>query len=180
MIGLKILDATCSIKSIWFQKNHPLVTYMDKRSGQFIYQDNDKSKRPKIYNINPDVVADWTEQLPFENNEFDVVVFDPPHIVCNAESGDMVIRYGHFTKDNWKYQLQKGIAELFRVLKPCGIFILKWCEVENWGFVIPFNEVMRMFPYKPLFGTRTGNKENNQWILFLKYDVNKKLIEGKK
>jgi len=35
-----------------------------------------------------------------------------------------------------------------------------------------------LFPYYPLFGTRTGNSNNNHWVLFLKYDVNQKLLEG--
>ena len=32
-----------------------------------------------------------------------------------------------------------------------------------------------LFPYPPLFGTRTGQANKNHWIVFLKYDVNMKL-----
>ena len=28
---MKILDATCGSRGIWYQKNHPFVTFMDKR-----------------------------------------------------------------------------------------------------------------------------------------------------
>ena len=39
---MKILDATCGTKSMWFQKNHPLVTYIDKRNGNFLYWNKSK------------------------------------------------------------------------------------------------------------------------------------------
>ena len=168
---MKILDATCGIKSIWFQKNHSLVTYMDKRNGKYIYQDKKKKYTPKVYVINPDVVADWTKTIPFADNYFDMIVFDPPHVICNVATGDMVIRYGHLTKENWLDTYKKGIKELFRVLKPCGIFIFKFAETKNLGFKIPYKEVLNLFPCLPMFGTRTGNSNNNHWVVFLKYDV---------
>ena len=172
---MKILDATCGMRSIWFEKNHPFVTYLDIRNGDYIYQDKKKKHKPKIYHIKPDVVADWTKKIPFEDNYFDMVVFDPPHVVCNIASGDMIIRYGHLTKNNWEYVLKKGVIELFRVLKTNGVFILKFAETKNLGFKIPLKNVISFFPYPPLFGTRTGNSNNNHWIVFLKYDVNRRL-----
>jgi|TARA_Y100000034_G_scaffold104223_1_gene130612 hypothetical protein len=32
---MRILDATAGFKGIWYQKNHPFVTFMDKRKGTF-------------------------------------------------------------------------------------------------------------------------------------------------
>ena len=69
---MKILDATCGWREMWFNKNHPLATYLDKR-------ENDK--------IHPDVVADWTKELPFNKDYFDMIVFDPPHIIQNSDKG---------------------------------------------------------------------------------------------
>ena len=63
---MKILDATCGARGIWYQKNHPYVIFMDKRNG--IYDSktiNVNFKHRRRFNINPDVVADWTKKLPF-------------------------------------------------------------------------------------------------------------------
>jgi len=175
---MKILDATCSIKSMWYQKSHPFVTFMDIRNGKYIYQDKKKKHKPKVYTIKPDVTSDFRD-TPFDDNYFDMIVFDPPHIIQNANSGDMIVRYGKFNiDDNWKQILSDGIMELFRVLKPNSVFILKWSKTKRFGHSIPLKEILDLFPYQPMFGTRTGNSDNNHWVVFIKYDVNQKLIEG--
>lgn len=160
---MKILDATCGCKGMWYQKKHPFVTFLDKRSG--IYGK---------YKIKPDVIATW-DNMPFEDNEFDMVVFDPPHIICNAETGHMVHEYGHLKINTWKQELKIGINNCFRVLKPNGILIFKWAKADRYGHSIPIEDVLPMFPFKPLFGVRTGKKDTNYWVCFLKYDVNSKL-----
>jgi hypothetical protein len=66
--------------------------------------------------------------------------------------------------------LSKGINELFRVLKNDGFFILKWCENDKSA-----EEVLNLFPYKPMFGSRTGQKNNNHWICFMKHRYDKTL-----
>lgn len=175
---MKILDATCGAKNMWFNPNHPLVTYMDKREGKFISWIKRAADR-RIVNINPDIVADWTKHIPFEDGEFDIVLFDPPHVVrnkeCNIHSDN---QYGILLKDTWKQDLNKGINELFRVLKPYGVFIFKWGQ-----FSVSIDDVIKLFPYPPIFGNKTmGQSVNDKdtiWLVFLKYDVNNKLkIEG--
>jgi len=170
---MKILDATSGPKEMWYQKNHPFVTYMDNRKGKFIYWNKNKAQKVTI-KVNPDVVADWTKTIPFDNNKFDVVIFDPPHIIQNSTKGVMPTKYTILKPDSWKYQLKKGINELFRVLKPNGMFIFKWCESCK-----SIDEVLPLFPYPPLFGTNSDSVRKNSgkiyWITFLKYDVNEKL-----
>lgn len=70
----KVLDACCGSRMFWFDKNNPITTYMDKRQ---YYEELDTGH---IINVDPDVLADFTE-MPFSDNEFDLVVFDPPHMV---------------------------------------------------------------------------------------------------
>jgi hypothetical protein len=54
---MKILDATAGCRSIWYQKNHPFVTFMDKRNGTFIARsENSKLKDNRYKKINPDVI----------------------------------------------------------------------------------------------------------------------------
>lgn len=82
----KILDVTCGGRSIWFNKHHPAAIYCDKRQAQFkhIWKNTDNC----ALDINPDVLCDFTD-LPFPDNSFQLVVFDPPHLT-NAKRNSMV------------------------------------------------------------------------------------------
>jgi len=171
---MKILDATCGAKNMWFNPNHPLVIYLDKRNGKYISWIKRTADR-RIVKIKPNIVADWTKKLPFNNDYFDMILFDPPHIIRNKEYNiHSDNQYGILFKNSWKQDLKKGIKELFRVLKPKGIFIFKWGQHSK-----PINEIIKLFPYPPIFGNKTrgqsvGDKDTI-WLVFLKYDVNIKL-----
>lgn len=174
---MRILDATCGFKGIWYQKNHPFVTFMDKRTGSFNYSDNHKYalNRDRTYRVNPDIISEW-KHAPFPNNHFDMIVFDPPHLIIERgkKPPAMTQAYGYLYKDNWRKVLKDGINKLFNILKPEGVFVFKWCE--NSAKV---QEVLKFFPYKPLFGSNTKSKghTSNFWILFIKHNVDKNLSE---
>ena len=51
----------------------------------------------------------------------------------------------------------------FRVLRPEGTLIFKWCEYE-----VPVREVLALTPEKPLFGHQSGKLGKTHWIAFLK------------
>jgi len=172
---MKILDATCGSRGIWYQKKHPLVTYMDIRNGNYSYCNENNLKERTVYKVKPDVVADWTKTIPFPDGHFDMIVFDPPHKIetRGIKEAKLHVQYGRLYKDDWQRVLSKGINELFRVLKDQGIFILKWCECDK-----PIDDVISLFPYPPIFGTKTGFRSTNHWIVFLKFNVNNHLVEG--
>jgi len=170
--SIRILDATCSIRSIWYQKKHPFVTFLDKRYETInMKTENLKFKDCTTLRIHPDIIAEW-QSLPFKDGVFDMIVFDPPHIIANRDNklSGMQKKYGLFYKDNWRRVLGTGIIELFRVLRSNGTFILKWCEVDK-----KVDEVIQLIPYPPMFGTRTGQANKNHWIVFIKYQLNKSL-----
>lgn len=76
----KILDVTCGSRTIWFDKNHPAAIYADKRVEELYgvwKSGNGQSERSCI--IAPDVQCDFTD-LPFDDNSFALVVWDPPHL----------------------------------------------------------------------------------------------------
>ena len=166
---MKILDATCGFKGIWYQKNHPFVTFMDCRKGIFDGKtDKQTFKNRRVVKINPDVVSEWKD-APFPDDYFDMIVFDPPHLITknrNAKLSQLQKQYGVMYEDTWKHIMKEGIDNLFKKLKPEGIFILKWCENNK-----RIDEVIRLFPYRPLFGSNTKSKgyTANYWIVFLKY-----------
>lgn len=165
---MKILDATCGTRGIWYQKNHPFVTYMDIRKGTF-FDITRKPKNRRIKVIDPDVQSSW-DDAPFPCEYFDMIIFDPPHILEKKKNSFLTVEYGMLNKDTWKNDLKTGINKLFSILKPEGIFIFKWCE-----FDVKINEVLRLFPYEPLFG---NVKDGTYWIVFLKFNANNHMVEG--
>jgi len=171
---MRILDATCGYKGIWYQKNHPFVTFIDMRKGFTKNTPGTKIKNRRRFKLQPDVIVDWTKGVPFNNESFDMVIFDPPHLMKDKEALDssLTLRYGRLDKSNYKEYLGKGINELFRVLKPEGVFILKWSES-----CVKVDEIIKLMPYPPLFGSNTKSKGHtaNFWIVFLKYNVNQEL-----
>lgn len=73
---MKILDACCGSRMFWYERNEPHTTYMDIRKEIIHYKDR---QLERIAEINPDVIGDF-RKIPFEDNSFDLVVFDPPHL----------------------------------------------------------------------------------------------------
>ena len=69
----KILDACCGSKMFWFDKENQEVTFMDNRELDTTLSDGRKLI------VAPDILADFRE-MPFEDNSFYLVVFDPPHL----------------------------------------------------------------------------------------------------
>jgi len=173
---MKILDATCGFRGIWYQKNHPFVTFMDIKKGNIIrMSEHTKVKDRRFWKCNPDVVSDWKD-APFPDNYFDMIIFDPPHLILERgkKLPNMAEVYGYLYKDTYRQVLQAGIKKLFDILKPEGVFVLKWCENS-----VPVDEIIKLFPYPPLFGSNTKGKGHtaNFWIIFLKYRCEKPLEE---
>jgi len=81
---------------------------------------------------------DWSF-IPYEDNYFDMVLFDPPHIILREQnlgaSGklyrNLAEKYGHYeTSIEAKIAITKAFDEIMRVLKPNGICIFKWCNIR--------------------------------------------------
>lgn len=155
----KILDVTCGSRSIWFDKHHPNALYCDKRKER---HESDYGSH-RVRDIDPDVVCDFTN-LPFEDNTFSLVVFDPPHIKGLNETAWIAKAYGTLD-DKWREVLRDGYNECMRVLKPDGVLIFKWCETQ-----IPASELWDAIGAKPLFGHHSGKKMNTFWAAFMKIE----------
>lgn len=166
---MRILDATAGTRSIWYQKKCPFAVFMDKRSERVEIQYKGNGGRgKKTCTIKPDIIADWTKPLPFDPESFDMVLFDPPHLLKDKDRPYCIMNYmyGHLDKNSWRSDLRAGIRNLFSVLKDEGVFIFKWSERD-----ISLDQVLKLFPYRPLFGTRTGQRNSTHWIVFVKHRV---------
>lgn len=127
----KIIDVCCGSKMFWFEKNNPNVVFADKRSEKHILCDG------RSLEINPDIQMDFTD-IPFADNCFSLVVFDPPHIKNIGQSSWMAKKYGKLF-DGWEDQIREGLKECFRILKPNGVLIFKWNEYD-----IPVSKILSL------------------------------------
>lgn len=162
MAEKKILDATCGSRTMWFNKCHPAAVYADKRRGQYpnVWKSKDGQSEQQCV-IAPDVQCDFTA-LPFSDNSFALVVFDPPHLRSVGQNSWLSKKYGSL-EGNWPQMLHDGFSECMRVLKPDGVLIFKWSEAQ-----IPAADVWRAIGQKPLFGHHSGKKMQTFWGCFMK------------
>ena len=152
---MKILDACCGSKMFWYEKNEPHTTYIDNRSEVDQIKDRDYVRNVIV---NPDIIADFRD-LPFEDNEFDLVIFDPPHLIHAGNSSWLKIKYGRLPED-WPNYINKGFRECLRVLKPTGTLLFKWSNNQ-----ISFSEVFKAIGQKPILGDKRGN---TRWSIYIK------------
>lgn len=150
-----ILDACCGPRMMWFDKANPLAVFMDRRDEEHTLCDGRKLE------VHPDIVGDFT-QMPFPDNSFRLVVFDPPHL--NRLGGDSwtAKKYGVLLS-TWDTDLKAGFDECMRVLEPYGILIFKWNETQ-----IPVSRLLDIFGQDPLFGHKSGKNSKTHWMCFMK------------
>jgi SAM-dependent methyltransferase len=148
----------------WFDKRDARGLFVDNRRAFHTLPDVSSKGGSRELIIDPDLKCDFTN-LPFRDRTFSLVVFDPPHLQRNGESGWIGLKYGTL-KDGWQGVIRSGFAECFRVLKPEGTLIFKWCADE-----IPVSEILELTPHRPLFGHKSGKQQKTHWIAFLKEDT---------
>jgi hypothetical protein len=119
-----LLDVSAGNRHIWSEKNPPDTIFIDREPG---------------LKVKPDVLADFT-MIPFRDGIFDMVVFDPPHLVVSKPSAKWAHRdpaeaefdysgawWGYFTSP---MQMFKAIAmaqdEIYRVTTDDGFLYFKW------------------------------------------------------
>ena len=149
----RILDACCGSLMFWFDKENNDVTFMDKRI------EFEKLETGHVINVNPDVVGDF-RNMPFEDECFYHVVFDPPHLLHAGLKSWLAKKYGRLNKETWKEDLKQGFDECMRVLKPNGTLVFKWNEDQ-----IPLKKVLKLFGQEPLYGNK---RAKTHWIVFMK------------
>ena len=150
----RVLDTTAGSRMIWFDKKNPDVVYMDNRELTDILCDG------RVLNIKPDIVADF-RNMPFADNTFYLVVFDPPHLRSAGRDSWLAKKYG-LLGETWQEDIRKGFQECIRVLRPAGTLIFKWNEDQ-----VSLKEVLECFDQRPLFGNRNWRSKTH-WLVFMK------------
>lgn len=154
-----ILDACCGGRMFWWNKENDNAIFMDIRQV-------DKGAFPNNWNpnwcVNPDIISDF-RNMPFPDNNFKMVVFDPPHLISGSMKSVINKKYGLLNKDTWKKDIIDGFIECWRVLDYNGVLIFKWNEAN-----IKVSELVKSFPVEPLFGDFTGKTGKTIWMTFMK------------
>ncbi len=156
-----VLDPCCGSRMFWFDRRDSRAVFTDIRRERHMLADVSSSGGSRELIIDPDELADFTD-LPFFDETFVHVVFDPPHFKRNGKKSWVGLKYGTLSA-GWEEMLRDGFKECFRVLCPGGTLIFKWCEVD-----IPISRILELTPYKPLYGHKSGKRQQTHWIAFIK------------
>jgi hypothetical protein len=139
----------------WFDKTNPNVLFADIRSETHTLCDG------RALEIKPDIIMDF-RQMPFDNDVFHLVVFDPPHLKKLGQNSWMALKYGKLLP-TWQSDIKAGFDECMRVLKPNGVLIFKWNQTQ-----IGTNVIINLLGQMPLIGHKSGKRENTEWLTFMK------------
>lgn len=162
---MKILDLTAGNRAIWIHKELDFVTFVDKRPETL-----------------PDFVCD-TKEIPKEvGEEFDMVVFDPPHLNAGKNSNTSK-SYGHHTTQEILETIKDTAKEAHRVTRKRATMAFKW----NDHSISLDRAIELMSPFwTPLFGhhmrNRGGSAARSQsfWVMLLRRDEPGPEIDMKK
>ena len=155
-INKPVIDVCCGSRMFYFNKLDERVLFCDKRNESHILCDG------RFLEINPDVQLDFTN-LPFNDETFYHVCFDPPHLIKVGQNSWLAKKYGQLNKSTWQEDLKLGFSECFRVLKKNGTLIFKWNEQD-----VPIKKILALTEHKPLYGHISGKRSNTHWISFIK------------
>lgn len=152
-----ILDACCGPRYMWVNKKHPNTLYIDiriEKKGYFPYRKN--------LSIQPDMQIDFTD-MPFEDETFKLVIFDPPHGISNSKNINIYRIFSALDPVNWRSTLKRGFDECWRVLEYNGLLMFKWNEISK-----SYKEVLKVIGRTPLIYNTIGNKNQTYWACFMK------------
>lgn len=158
-----ILDPCCGSRMMWFDRMNPEVLFGDNRDETLTVSDRSHGKTDgkRVIVISPDMRMDF-RALPFPDNAFRLVAFDPPHLVRAGARSWLAAKYGKLGHD-WREDLRAGFSECFRVLEEHGVLVFKWNETQ-----VKLREILSLTPHQPLFGNTSGRKAGTHWMVFMK------------
>jgi len=151
---MRILDMTAGNRAMWFDKHNPLAVFVDIRPG-----------------VEPDIVADSRNLPPEVGGDYDLVVFDPPHMCCGPKS-NMAKTYGHHVSEEIRMIVRDTAKEAHRVTSPDALMAFKWNDHDQkLGGVLGLMAEW----WEPLFGqrvaTRTKHASGTYWVMLRRRDA---------
>ena len=162
-----VLDPASSVRSFYFNKTDERVVFGDIRENETHLLTNGQT-----IHIKPDQVMDF-RAIPYPDETFQMVVFDPPHRIKLTAESDFIKKYGQLDKDTWQQDIKKGFDECWRCLDDYGVLVFKWNDssVKRKELLFVLNR-----PY--LFGHPNGSKIPTHWFVFMKISEGEALTNG--
>jgi SAM-dependent methyltransferase len=148
---------------MWFNRQHPDAVFGDRRRETITVTDRSHGNQAgqRVLRIEPDVLLDF-RALPYPDDTFNLVAFDPPHLVRAGPKSWLAAKYGKLSAD-WRDDLHRGFTECLRVLTTNGVLVFKWNETQ-----VRVGEVLALAPIQPLFGHVSGRRGLTHWLVFMK------------
>lgn len=99
---MKILDPCCGSKMMWADKHPEGVIFGDQRRETITVTDRSRGNASgtRTLQIEPDAIMDF-RALPFDDRTFNLVAFDPPHLVHAGPRSWLAAKYGKLGPD-WR------------------------------------------------------------------------------
>lgn len=148
---MKILDLSAGNRAVWFNKDHPLTMYLDKRES-----------------VNPTIVCDTREIPSSVGSGYNLICWDPPHMNCGPNS-NMSKTYGYHTTKEILDTIEKTGREVWRISAKDCLMALKWNTHD-----IKLKRVFDLLPrWEPLFGhlTKDGPRSQTYWVMLRRKDL---------
>jgi len=168
-----ILDATAGNRTMWKEKDHPDIIYIDME---------------RELEVPPTLFCDNTK-TPFLNDTFDTIFWDPPHmwgvynrtfskpnfaeqkkILPNKRSMDPYYGIDKYASQ-WqlKVHLRKAEEEFNRILKPEGILWLKWneCSIPLRNILLLLEKWDTIMRIKQSSTKNPMGKHNTYWVAMI-------------
>jgi hypothetical protein len=146
--AVKIIDLSAGNRAVWFNKAHPECLYIDIRQE-----------------VEPDLVADSRELPDGVGSDYDLIVFDPPHMNFGRLS-NMRRVYGYHTQAQILDIIQGTSREAHRIAKHEGLMAFKWNDHDT-----ALMDILKLMPeWEPLFGhlTKDGPGSKTYWVMLKK------------
>lgn len=152
---MKILDLSAGNRAIWIQKELDFVTFLDKRES-----------------TDPTHVCDTRAIPDIVGKNFDLIVFDPPHLNFGKNS-NMSKSYGHHTTEEIKEIIVGSAKESHRISREKALMAFKWNDHD-----IKLDTALELMSpfWMPLFGHHMRNrggsdaKSQSYWVMLLRRD----------
>lgn len=103
----RVLDPCCGSRMMWLDRENPEVVFGDCRSETItlIDRSNGNPSGTRTLRIEPDTLIDF-KALPYPDQSFKLVAFDPPHLVRAGQKSWLAAKYGRLS-ESWRDDLRQ-------------------------------------------------------------------------
>lgn len=142
-------------------------TAFDSTGGDGGFWDGSEPVQVTALYVDPqrsDGVADF-RQLDYDDESFDVVLFDPPHIADGGADSIMAEKFGTYADEDLEHVVRDGVREAWRVAR-LGIIVKVTDHVHGQRYVLESDwvrETVGEQPFDEVYQVRSGAMIDPKW-----------------